>query len=813
MSLTDKVIKNTFYHLLSQGVTFIVPFILTPFILSAVGETQFGIYILSLGVQGLVSLLDLGLATSFVRFISEFYNKKKFSDLNKLVNTYIVFYFIFLVVLILLSIFFIPLLIDFFDIPPQYSELAYFLFLINIIIFLVSNLFTIFNSVIVAIQKNYLLSLAGIAFALVNFALSLTVLYMGYGLKGIIIVQFGLSIIFSFITMYLAFKNLPELKFIPSNIDVSSFKKMTKFGIQMQVSKISTFFTEKYDEFLLAHFSTLGNITLFNLGARIAKLGRFIPAQIIGQVAPAAAELKFRATQEKLNELFTSVTRYLTIFAIPVFTFIIVFSDLIIFTWLGKSYPVSANIVRILSAGYLLNLLISAPGNSITPNIGLPKIQMVEGIINLLFNLVISFILIKNYGIFGAAIGITIASVASSLYVLLKSVKLFGTSIFTIIKRDFIKPVISALVAIGITYLGYWFVEQNLLKVDSIFIGIISLLVYVSVFLVIYSGLLTGSMYFSAKDKEVIRIILFKVFPLTYFIKKRRDKLIKKSGSIKHYEGELVSITIVTHNRLNMLKECIGAIIATLKSINYELIIWDNNSSDGTKDFLKRLEGNTKNVKVIYNDENIGVNAKANVIEMAKGDFIIFLDDDVIQFPDRWIQEMIYAYKNIPNMGYLSTDVVQNEHTTGAKLDDSHYFNDYYDDKKIKLQVGPAGGWCFIISREVYNKVGKFIQFNDRVFFAEDGDYTFRVIKNGYKRGILGGLKVFHATGPYYNREYKEIFDNKQSDHKRGYPASYALKQKIQNYINFKYIYYKIIEFGERELSNSIDKDEAKDGT
>ncbi|MBK8382114.1 MAG: oligosaccharide flippase family protein [Ignavibacteria bacterium] len=136
---------------------------------------------------------------------------------------------------------------------------------------------------------------------------------------------------------------------------------MSKFGSQMQISKLAGFVSEKYDEFLLAYFSALNNVTNFNVANRIAKTGRLIPFQIIAQVAPVASELSSKNESEKLAELYQDTTKYLNLVTLPVFVFIIIFSDLIITTWLGPGYDLSSRILKILAFGQIINLTFSAP--------------------------------------------------------------------------------------------------------------------------------------------------------------------------------------------------------------------------------------------------------------------------------------------------------------------------------------------------------------------------------------------------------------------------------------------------------------------
>jgi GT2 family glycosyltransferase len=242
--------------------------------------------------------------------------------------------------------------------------------------------------------------------------------------------------------------------------------------------------------------------------------------------------------------------------------------------------------------------------------------------------------------------------------------------------------------------------------------------------------------------------------------------------------------------------------LPTLKGVDYELIIWDNGSTDGSEKFLESIE-DTPGVKIVLHNENIGVNAKARAVELCTGDYIIGVDDDVIDFPDNWVQEMITAYKTIPRMGYLSTNVIQDETTNGAKPPEDMYFTQIYEDGEIRLQVGPVGGWCFVISREVYRKVGKFQQINDRIFFNEDGNYVYRTHKKGYKCGILEGVRVYHASGESHNKDYQKVFEDKMTDYKKSAHGRESVIEKFKKLFQIRFFLLKVSQFFEKELSNN----------
>ncbi len=94
MTITDKVIKNIAYYFLAQIFTFVFPLFLTPYIIGKIGGVQFGIYALVLGFTGTIGLFDLCLSNSFIKFISEHYNKNQFESLNQVINTGFIFLYI-----------------------------------------------------------------------------------------------------------------------------------------------------------------------------------------------------------------------------------------------------------------------------------------------------------------------------------------------------------------------------------------------------------------------------------------------------------------------------------------------------------------------------------------------------------------------------------------------------------------------------------------------------------------------------------------------------------------------------------------------
>lgn len=514
MSLRDKVIKNTFYHFIAQAFGFLSPFILTPLIISHIGQTEFGIYAIVLGFIGTFGLLDFSFSASFIKFISEHYNRKQYDELNRTINTGLFFYIFFTAAICIVVVIFARQVLGLINIPPELFELAEFSLYISLVIFFIATSSTIFVSVLISVQKMYLNSIIGLAINITNFAVTYVLLVTGFGLKGILYAQLGAVTVSVFFNIFLALKEVPEIRIRFSFLNKATFRSMGSFGLQMQVSRFSSFLSEKYDEFLLGYFSSLGNVTFFNLANRVTRLGKFFPLQLFQQVAPVAAELNANKDEHRLSELFFEATKYLTVFSAPIFLYIFVFAELLITTWLGPGYEMTIYLLRILAIGQLVNLLVSAPGNSIIPNLGVPKYLMYEGIISLAVNLVLSFLLIKYYGIVGAAIGTTAATLIASTYIYITSAQYFRENPFKFLQRSYLKPLLIAVTLCVIVYAVFYFLLPVLSLPPGRLSGIMLIVITSGLFFISYIFILWKSGYLNNRDKDNMNKLIKLINPM-----------------------------------------------------------------------------------------------------------------------------------------------------------------------------------------------------------------------------------------------------------------------------------------------------------
>lgn len=438
-NISSKIIRNTIFNGVGTFWQIVVTLILTPYIIGHIGIERFGIWALVSVLTGYFGLLDFGIGTSFLKYISEFNAKKNYTSLNKLINTGIIFYLIFAIFITILGFIFIDSLLFMLNLSQEMNSEARFVFLLGLIIFGLSNVLSPFGAIQGGLQRMDITNKISIAVSIPLIVGTIYFLESGYGLSGLMInnaIVFGISNILNII---IAFKILPELKLNPLLFSKEMFKKLFKFGYKMQVSKLGGLITFQIDKLLIGYFLNVGLVGFYQLGSSITQATRRFPLILVSALIPAASELDAINDHDKVYKMYKRTSKYLAIVSFPLTTFIIITAPLIMLTWMGSGYERSVLVIQLLAIGYFANLM-GGVASSVGAGIGKPEYDMQSTLILSFLNLVLSTILIIKIGFVGAVIGTTVSLSLAALYLLVifhkchfkKSFSKFAKEIYTL---------------------------------------------------------------------------------------------------------------------------------------------------------------------------------------------------------------------------------------------------------------------------------------------------------------------------------------------------------------------------------------------
>ncbi len=208
-------------------------------------------------------------------------------------------------------------------------------------------------------------------------------------------------------------------------------------------------------------------------------------------------------------------------------------------------------------------------------------------------------------------------------------------------------------------------------------------------------------------------MLLEKYFP--------RDSKTMTVSPTNKTEQSPVNICIITYNRLNFTKFCIDA-LRNDPGFPYVISVVDNNSQDGTKEYLRELqaEGFIKNLVLL--DKNVGVAKASNLAWSLEpyASYYLKLDNDIVIRKRDWLADMIRVIEAFPQIGALAYN-----------FEPVSYPAKTANGMSIRIKEnGNLGGACILIPKRTENILGCWCE-DYGLYGEEDADYGHRILLAG----------------------------------------------------------------------------------
>ncbi|MCL5423913.1 MAG: glycosyltransferase family 2 protein [Candidatus Marsarchaeota archaeon] len=214
---------------------------------------------------------------------------------------------------------------------------------------------------------------------------------------------------------------------------------------------------------------------------------------------------------------------------------------------------------------------------------------------------------------------------------------------------------------------------------------------------------------------------------------------------------EKVSIIIPTFNRKNMLVRCIDSILSNTYD-NFEIIISDDNSKDGTNNIIKKYSNNKK-IKYLKNDKEMLLSYTINrAIKESSGVFIFILDDDNV-IDKNCIANLVKSFKIYKNAGvigplalyYSNKNIIMHAGAERSKFmrraiypyQNEKWANQINEGKRVHDFLN-----AFMFRKSIIKKTGMWDLLVP--FMGEDGDFQARVRKLNYDIIINPSAITYH---------------------------------------------------------------------
>lgn len=215
-----------------------------------------------------------------------------------------------------------------------------------------------------------------------------------------------------------------------------------------------------------------------------------------------------------------------------------------------------------------------------------------------------------------------------------------------------------------------------------------------------------------------------------------------------------VSVVILNWNRKDDIRETLEAMLRQSYS-NLEIIVADNDSTDGAPEMIEEL---FPQVKLIKLPRNIGIEGYNIAIKNAKGALIVILDNDSFLEPDG-VQKVVDKFRQFPDLGVVACKV---KYFPSNVTHHWHPFITSEDGPDEGYDAPLFNGCAAAVRKDILDEVGYYPE--EFFLYENEKDLTARIVNKGYKVRYFLDILAYHKVSPVARKTSRRTYYKTRND-------------------------------------------------
>jgi O-antigen/teichoic acid export membrane protein len=424
--------------------------VVVPLLTRLMGTDTYGVWVILFQLVGYFSLLDLGLGSAVVRFVSRHLEPRDDAAINRVLNTSNLLY-VGLGILALLAAWLFSSGVDtFFNLNEELADQAAAALIVLGGYLMVRFWLLPFGGSLEAFQRTDIDRWLGFSEDLVRAALLVTALYLGGNLLHLAVIVFGVSLIRQLTGVLLTRRVFPALSLNPGRVDRDTARELLRY------SRISLGITLCWvvllntDGPLLGAMVSAGAAGVYRAGAQVVHQLRLVLHGIGGPLIPAVSQLSAQSDPSQIRTIYLKGLRYLSWLTFAVCAGMVVYAHDFVALWLPPDFGEAATVLMLLAVGAAFSLpqtIGEAVLFGVSKHSWLLRFLAVEAVARV----ILAVLLVQQYGLTGMAVAATATQVV--LYVVLYPIiirRALGVPLLATL-RGLLFPGLPAAVVVGAT--------------------------------------------------------------------------------------------------------------------------------------------------------------------------------------------------------------------------------------------------------------------------------------------------------------------------------------------------------------------------
>jgi O-antigen/teichoic acid export membrane protein len=402
-----RVLRNVVTNYLRYFIGGLIGFLVTPVMVHLLGDGDYGLWVTVFSLTGYFGLVDQGIRPSLVRYVSAQRAAGDNEGLSRTLSSAIALYSVVGVLVVLATLVVSANFSLWFNITPDQVSAARTTVLLAGLSLALGFPFGVFGATLSGLQRYDIANWLGIVVGIVRALLFVWVLRAGGGIVGLAWTSLIANLLGHGLSFLFARRMLPGVRLAIERVDRASLRKIGSYSSIAFVGALANSITFQTDALVITGFLGAALVTPFALASGLVDQARSLVYSATFVLAPTASEMETLGEQEKLRHMMTAGSKYSVLVSWPVMAGLVIFGPNLLTTWVGSQYASAATLLTILTVPTFLSLPQST-ASSLLFGISRHKGAVVISLLNAGFNLALSLLWVKPFGLTGVALGTAI---------------------------------------------------------------------------------------------------------------------------------------------------------------------------------------------------------------------------------------------------------------------------------------------------------------------------------------------------------------------------------------------------------------------
>jgi glycosyltransferase involved in cell wall biosynthesis/O-antigen/teichoic acid export membrane protein len=406
--VSSLIVQNVTSSWAVIAVSTLVSFLLAPLVVNGLGSVYYGIWVLLSQFTGYLWLFDFGVRDSVVKYVAQYHASGERDKLEATVRTAIsVYTVVSLAVLGIIGCMVIALPYVF-NIPADVVPAARIAAFVTGATIAQGFLTNVFVGVLVGLQRFYLVARASIYYSALRLVGTYLLLTNGYGLVGLSVLHFALSLFNAGCVVRLCLVYLPGLPLRPSRPVRAEVTRLLNYGKYVLMANIGDKIVFATDAIVIGMFLPIAALTPYAIAGTLIDSMRSVVRAMAVVFNPLTSSLRAGGHETALPRVLHAGAKGAMVVGLPICIGFITLGELFVSLWIGDAHaPMASRVMTVLSIGYIVGLpyyTISGILYGLAAHRTVAILRVVEGVTNL----ALSVALVKGTGLLGVALGTAI---------------------------------------------------------------------------------------------------------------------------------------------------------------------------------------------------------------------------------------------------------------------------------------------------------------------------------------------------------------------------------------------------------------------